>query len=39
MSTYAKQYNEFAATVEDVIGRRYYVLNGKLEPKPEKFTL
>lgn len=39
MSTYAKQYNEFAATVEDVIGRRYYVLNGKLEPKPEKITL
>lgn len=39
MSTYAKQYNEFAATVKDVIGRRYYVLNGKLEPKPEKFTL
>lgn len=39
MSTYAKQYNEFAATVEDVIGRRYYVLNGKLEPKPEKVTL
>lgn len=39
MSTYAKQYNDFAATVEDVIGRRYYVLNGKLEPKPNTFTL
>lgn len=39
MSTYARQYNDFAATVEDVIGRRYYVLNGKLEPKPEKVTL
>lgn len=39
MSTYARQYNDFAATVEDVIGRRYYVLNGKLEPKPDKITL
>lgn len=39
MSTYAKQYNDFTAKVEDVIGRRYYVLNGKLEPKPEKITL
>lgn len=39
MSTYALQYNKFAETVEDVIGRRYYVMNGKLEPKPEKVTL
>lgn len=39
MSTYARQYNDFAATVEDVIGRRYYVLNGKLELKPDKITL
>lgn len=39
MSTYARQYNDFAATVEDVIGRRYYVLNGKLDPKPDKITL
>lgn len=39
MSTYAKQYNHFAATVEDIIGRRYYVMNGKLEPKPDKITL
>lgn len=39
MSTYAKQYNDFTAKVEDIIGRRYYVMNGKLEPKPEKITL
>lgn len=39
MSTYSKQYNDFSEKVEDVIGRRYYVMNGKLEPKPEKFTL
>lgn len=39
MATYAKQYNDFAATVEDIIGRRYYVMNGKLEPKPDKITL
>lgn len=39
MATYAKQYNNFAATVEDIIGRRYYVMNGKLEPKPDKISL
>lgn len=39
MSTYARQYNDFTERVEDVIGRRYYVMNGKLEPKPEKVTL
>lgn len=39
MSTYAKQYNDFTAKVEEIIGRRYYVMNGKLEPKPEKITL
>lgn len=39
MATYAKQYNDFTAQVEDIIGRRYYVMNGKLEPKPEKVTL
>lgn len=39
MSTYAKQYNDFTAKVEDIIGRRYYVMNGKLEPKPDKITL
>lgn len=39
MATYAKQYNNFAATVEDIIGRRYYVMNGKLEPKPNKISL
>lgn len=39
MSTYARQYNDFTERVEDIIGRRYYVMNGKLEPKPEKITL
>lgn len=39
MSTYARQYNDFTERVEDIIGRRYYVMNGKLEPKPEKVTL
>ena len=39
MSTYAKQYNDFTEKVEEIIGRRYYVMNGKLEPKPEKISL
>lgn len=39
MSTYALQYNDFAAQVEQIIGRRYYVMNGKLEQKPDKITL
>lgn len=39
MTTYAKQYENLAEQVENIIGRRYYVLNGQLTPKPEKITL
>lgn len=39
MTTYAKQYESLAEQVESIIGRRYYVLNGQLAPKPEKISL
>lgn len=39
MTTYARQYESLAEQVENIIGRRYYVLNGQLTPKPEKITL
>lgn len=38
MSTYAKQYESLAEQVENILGRRYYVMNGQLAPKPEKYT-
>lgn len=36
MATYAKAYNKLAEQVEDVIGKRYYVLDGKLAEKQEE---
>lgn len=39
MSTYAKQYSLLAEQVENILGRRYYVLDGQLIPKEEKVTL
>lgn len=39
MSSYTKQYESLAEQVENILGRRYYVMNGQLEPKPEKITL
>lgn len=39
MSSYTKQYESLAEQVENILGRRYYVMNGQLQPKPEKITL
>lgn len=39
MSSYTKQYENLAEQVENILGRRYYVMNGQLQPKPEKITL
>ena len=38
-TTYAKHYNDFAEEVENIIGRRYFVHNGRLVPNMEKNTL
>lgn len=39
MTTYSRLYNDLAAEVEHIIGRRYYVLNGELAEKPKNVTL